>query len=77
MQESRESYQKLVSIFNRHYKNYFREQDIDYLELEIWYQIYLRAKQSKSVIEDDLIEMANVLYNTKDNLEKHYKVKRI
>ena len=77
MQESRESYQKLVSIFNRHYKNYFMEQDVEYLELEIWYHIYLRAKKSESVLEKDLNEMANVLYNTKDNLEKYYKVKRI
>lgn len=77
MKKSFEDYQKLVSLFNKYYKEYFKEQDVEYLELEIWYHIYLRAKRSNQVLEKDISEMANILYNTKDNLEKYYKRKRI
>lgn len=58
------SYQRLVSTFNRRYKDYFKDKKQSDLELEIWYQIYLKAKQSNQVDKVDLDEMANILYNS-------------
>ena len=76
MGDKKISYQRLVSTFNRRYKNYFLDKKPSDLELEIWYQIYLNAKQSNTVDTLDLEEMANILYNSyeiKDDNSKRSK----
>ena len=64
MEQQSINYQAIVNIFNNEYEKYFGSMKTEYLDFEIWYLIYLRAKQSNLVDIDSLREMANILYNS-------------
>lgn len=69
------NYQNIVNLFNKKYKNYFLNKLASSLELEIWNQIYLEAKLSNMVLEKDLKEMENILYNSYKENDKIKKIK--
>lgn len=69
------NYQNIVNLFNKNYKNYFLNKLASSLELEIWNQIYLEARLSNMVLEKDLKEMENILYNSYKEKDKIKKIK--
>lgn len=69
------NYQNIVNLFNKKYKNYFLNKLASSLELEIWNQIYLEARLSNMVLEKDLKEMENILYNSYKENDKIKKYK--
>lgn len=75
------NYQSIVNVFNNEYEIYFGSNKVEYLDFEIWYLIYLRAKQSNIVEINSLKEMANILYNSyiifKNNYEENSYYKKI
>lgn len=57
-------YQTVVSSFNKKAATYFSIKKIPYIDFEMWYLMFIRARQSQQVLEKELNEMANILYNS-------------
>jgi len=64
MQVPKLNYQFIVDAFNTKCEPHFAVNKVEYIDFEIWYLMFARAKQSKTVREESLKEMANILYNS-------------
>ena len=64
MQVPKLNYQFIVDAFNTKCEPHFAVNKVEYIDFEIWYLMFARAKQSKIVNEESLREMANILYNS-------------
>ena len=52
MQEPKLNYQFIVDDFNTKCEPHFAVNKVEYIDFEIWYLMFARAKQSKTVCAD-------------------------